>query len=195
MLVRLWCSGYLQAFRRTGMPKPLDVWRRDSVGCAAQGLSAPPWYGARVLQQHRFLPYFWTHCETRWCRDKHDKKVRRFNVSEDRTFRAEEVFLLLLFLTVNHKCECEILVESVFLVSYKDRVLPSILFCNIPDNQGTSTHVVSGALLCCNRAILQPARKKKSPLSKVERRDVSEKLQVVCEGRNKVARKEITWNT
>lgn len=36
--------GYLQAFGRAGMPEPLDVRRWDSVGCAVQGLSAPPWY-------------------------------------------------------------------------------------------------------------------------------------------------------
>lgn len=111
-----WCSR--EAFGRAGMPEPLDVRRRDSVGCAVKCLSAPPWRRARVLQRHRFLPYLRTH--------------------------------------IDHKCEREILVESVFLVSYQDRVLPSILLCHIPDHQGAPIHVVSGALLCCHHAILQP---------------------------------------
>lgn len=75
------------------------------------------------------------------------------------------------FLTIDHKCEREILVESMFLDSYQDSVLPSILLCYIPDHQGIPIHVVSGALLCCHHAILQPVRKK-GPLSKLLERRV-----------------------
>lgn len=57
--------GYLQAFGRAGMPEPLDVRRRDPVGCAVKGLPAPPWHRARVLQRNRLLPYLRTHCQTR----------------------------------------------------------------------------------------------------------------------------------
>lgn len=56
---------YLQAFRRAGMPQPLDVWRWDSVGCAVKCLSAPSWHWTRVLQRHCFLPYLRTHCQMR----------------------------------------------------------------------------------------------------------------------------------
>lgn len=58
------------------------------------------------------------------------------------------------FLTIDHKCEREILVESMFLDSYQDSVRSSILLCYIPDYQGIPIHVISGALLCCHLAIL-----------------------------------------
>lgn len=64
-------------------------------------------------------------------------------------------------LTIDHKFEGEILVESVFFDSCKDSVLPSIFLCYIPDHQGAPFHVVSGALLCCHHAILQPVGKNK----------------------------------
>ena len=73
-------------------------------------------------------------------------------------------------LTIDHKSECKILEESVFLDSYQDSVLPSILLCYVPDHQGISFHVVSGALLRCHLAIFQPVRgetKKKRTLNKV----------------------------
>lgn len=67
-----------------------------------------------------------------------------------------------MFLTVYHEFEREILVKSVFLDSHQDSVLSSILLCYIPDYQGIPIDVVSGALLCCHHAILQPVTRDRS---------------------------------
>ena len=62
-------------------------------------------------------------------------------------------------LTIDHKLEGEILVESVFFDSCKDGVLPSVFLSYVPDHQGDPLHVVSGALLCCHHTILKPVGK------------------------------------
>lgn len=164
---------YLQAFRRAGMPQPLDVWRWDSVGCAVKCLSAPSWHWTRVLQRHCFLPYLRTHCQMRKPTNTqahaHTHTRAKFNHwGELKTeqkwvdgWRIEPELL-----TIDHKSECEILEESVFLDSYKDSVPPSILLCYVPDHQGVSFHVVSGALLRCHLAVLQPVRGEKKEDSK-----------------------------
>lgn len=71
-----------------------------------------------------------------------------------------------MFLTVYHKCEREILVKSVLLDSHQDSVLSGILLRYIPYYQGIPIDVVSGALLCCHHAILQPVTRDRS-VSKV----------------------------
>ena len=157
------------------MPQPLDVWRRDSVGCAVKCLSAPSRHWTRVLQRHRFLPYLRTHCQMRKPTHTHTRTRAQFNHWGELKIEQKWVGGWRIepgFLTIDHKSECEILEESVFLDSYQDSVLPSILLCYVPDHQGISIHVVSGALLRCHLAILQPVggkKKKKRPLSKVWR--------------------------
>lgn len=69
--------------------------------------------------------------------------------------------IVFFFLTIDNKCEREILVKPVFLDSHQDCVLPSILLCNITDHQGVPINVITGALVFRHHAVLKPTRKKK----------------------------------
>lgn len=88
---------------------------------------------------------------------KHEANIKRKQqVNRCKEEVPYQVPVYLLDLTIDHKREREIPIQAMLLEPYKDSVFSCILLCDIPDDQGSPIHVVSGALLCCHPTILQP---------------------------------------